>query len=114
MINDILDLTQINNRKLRLNSVVFPLAEVIDDITKLIKLQAKQKGIALLFENHFPSSSSSVNFRTDPNRLKQIILNLLGNALKFTDKGQIKITIEPASNDAEAKKKYLCREKKVM
>jgi CheY-like chemotaxis protein len=114
MINDILDLTQINNGKLRLNSVVFPLVDVINDVTKLIKFQAKQKGLLLTFENHFPRSSFPVNFSSDPNRLKQIILNLLGNALKFTEKGQIKIIIEPPSQDLESKRKIFHKENKII
>lgn len=98
MINDILDFSQISNGKLRLNPVCFKLDEIIGDISKLIKFQAKKKGLCFTIENKFPPETA-LEVKSDPNRLKQVILNLLGNSLKFTQKGFIKITMEPAQTE---------------
>jgi CheY-like chemotaxis protein len=95
MINDILDLTQITNGKLRLNPTDFSVVDVVKDVSKLIKFQAKRKKISFQFENRFPLEQQ-ISLRSDPNRLKQIILNLLGNALKFTEYGFMRVIIEPA------------------
>jgi CheY-like chemotaxis protein len=96
MINDILDYSQISNGKLRLNHEPFCVWETIKDVAKLIKFQANEKGLEFKLENQ----ASSHNGRnkaiviSDPNRLKQILLNLLGNALKFTNQGIIRISLE--------------------
>ena len=95
MINDILDLSQITNGKLRLNPISFSPFEVVKDVTKLIKFQAKRKGLDFHLENKLPSyPNKPFMIINDPNRLKQVILNLLGNALKVTAQGSIRIIIE--------------------
>ena len=96
MINDILDFSQISNGKLRLNHVNFPVGSVVKEVTKLIKFQAKKKGLRFEFINQLFTSDKSADMTicSDPNRLKQILLNLLGNALKFTSSGYIRITIK--------------------
>ncbi len=68
------------------------------ELSKLIKFQAKRKGLKFFIENRFPDRKQCL-LRSDSNRIKQIILNLLGNSLKFTEKGFIKIIIEPTSAD---------------
>jgi CheY-like chemotaxis protein len=100
MINDILDMTQITNGKLRIVPTSFSVIKIIKEVSKLIKFQAKKKGLAFIIENKF-TKGSEIILRSDPNRLKQIILNLLGNALKFTERGYVKIIIEPAGESSE-------------
>jgi two-component system, sensor histidine kinase len=95
MINDILDFSQITNGRLRLNSTTFDVVESVKEVTKLIKFQAKRKGLRFEFINKFQDNIGKVLFQSDPNRVKQVVLNLLGNALKFTEKGFIRITVEP-------------------
>jgi CheY-like chemotaxis protein len=99
MINDILDFSQISNGKLRLNYINFPVGAVVKEVTKLIKFQAKKKGLKFEFVNKLFTSDKSTDMTicSDPNRLKQILLNLLGNALKFTSAGFLRITIERIS-----------------
>jgi CheY-like chemotaxis protein len=94
MINDFLDFTQISNGKLSLNPELFSPETMLLDISKLIKFQAKRKGLTFHIENRFPDRQQCL-LRSDPNRIKQIILNLLGNSLKFTQNGYIRIIIEP-------------------
>jgi CheY-like chemotaxis protein len=97
MINDILDYSQISNGKLRLNYECFSLWDTIKDVTKLIKFQAKAKGLLFIVECNLKNAADygkKALIRSDPNRLKQILLNLFGNALKFTMEGSIKISLE--------------------
>ena len=95
MINDILDFCQISNGKLRLNPQLFDVVESVREVGKLIKFQAKKKGLEFEFINKL-NTLKGRKIRNDPNRLKQVILNLLGNALKFTESGFIRIIIEAA------------------
>ena len=89
LINDILDYSQIQANKLKLVFQYVNLRQVICDTCILIESQCKRKGIELKIniEEDIPDS-----FKTDPNRLTQILMNLLSNALKFTLKGYIKIS----------------------
>jgi CheY-like chemotaxis protein len=94
MINDILDLSLITNGKLRIQPTKFSVSSVVTEVSKLIKFQAKRKGVDLIFHNKF-NEETNVTLFNDSNRLKQILLNLMSNALKFTEKGSITILIEP-------------------
>ena len=107
MINDFLDVSQISNGSLRLNYEEFSLVNMIKDVSKLIKFQAKNKGLKFIFSNNIDPSDPLGKIISDQNRLKQVILNLLGNALKFTQSGSIKITVSKAKGAGDDEKKYL-------
>ena len=94
MINDILDMTQITNGKLRVIPCKFSLINLIKEISKLIKHQIRSKNLSLLVENKI-IDNALINIYSDPNRLKQILMNLLSNAVKFTSQGFVKIIVEP-------------------
>ena len=94
MINDILDFSQISKGKLRLTYERFSLWETIKNVSKLIKFQAKNKGLIFVSENLISNSKKNAFIKSDSNRIQQILLNLLGNALKFTESGSIKIILE--------------------
>jgi two-component system, sensor histidine kinase len=100
MINDILDYSQIMNGQLRLQSEQFSVWNIIKDVSKLIKFQAKRKGLVFTAENFVSDDNlrRGTPLSNDPNRLKQVILNLLGNALKFTECGHIRISLEDSEN----------------
>jgi CheY-like chemotaxis protein len=104
MINDILDFSQISNGSLRLNYEDFSLVNMIKDISKLIKFQAKNKGLKFIFRNNIEPIDQIARIISDQNRLKQVILNLLGNALKFTQSGLIEISVSKAKGN---EKKFL-------
>ena len=95
LINDILDYGQMNHEALKLTFETIDIRKVVAEIQELLIFKAKRRGIQLVTEI---SPDVTNSFKTDPNRLKQIINNLVGNALKFTFEGSIKIIIENQNN----------------
>jgi PAS domain S-box-containing protein len=86
LLNDILDLSKIEARKLRLENVEFSLRDTLDDTVKLLALRAGEKGLELAC--HVPARTPD-RVVGDPMRLRQIVVNLAGNAIKFTEKGEV-------------------------
>jgi signal transduction histidine kinase/DNA-binding response OmpR family regulator len=86
LINDILDLSKIEARKMELHLSEFHLPEFLKSITDLFQLRAQQKGIAFLYE---PLSPLPIGVRGDEQRLRQVLINLLSNAIKFTERGGV-------------------------
>ena len=93
LINDILDFSQMSANKLRLVYENKNVCETLEECLNLIKIQASRKGLKVVADYRFEKGENEL-FCTDHNRLKQIVLNLLSNALKFTLKGEIKIIAE--------------------
>jgi CheY-like chemotaxis protein len=91
IVNDILDFSKIEAGKLELKIEEIDLLALINQIMSLFKYQANQKQIAL--ELHIDANVPQFLF-TDPLRLKQIIINLIGNAIKFTQKGKIQLEVK--------------------
>jgi CheY-like chemotaxis protein/two-component sensor histidine kinase len=91
LVNDILDHAKIETGKMDLESIRFSLKESIQEITELFNYLATSKGIkmSLDFNQSLPSELMG-----DPGRLKQILSNLISNALKFTEKGEVKVKVE--------------------
>ncbi|CAD8099885.1 unnamed protein product [Paramecium sonneborni] len=89
--NDLLDLAQIKNGKFKVEKVSFNLQTLIEECQKMFQLKAKLKGVELNinFNTNVPK-----NLYSDRNRIKQIIINLLSNAFKFTQSGKIIIILE--------------------
>ncbi len=90
IINEILDITRIEEGRLQLESLSFNLPTEIEGVYKLLKLKADEK--RLDFTCHL-SPYLPQNVVGDPTRLKQILVNLIGNAIKFTDKGFVRLNI---------------------
>ncbi len=86
IINDILDFSKIEAEKITLESIPVNIQEVINDIGDLTTLKAEDKGIDLIVytDNNLPKTVLA-----DPVRLRQIIINLVNNAIKFTDEGEV-------------------------
>ncbi|WLI90397.1 response regulator [Massilia sp. R2A-15] len=99
IINDILDFSKIEAGKLSVEYINFNLWDLLDDINNVYTPQAQGKGIALDFDI---ASNIPVSICGDPNRLRQIMANLLGNALKFTDQGRIMARVQVNQEDAQA------------
>ncbi|MBT6176972.1 MAG: response regulator [Deltaproteobacteria bacterium] len=100
IIDDILDWSKIEAGKLNLQSIDFDLKRTVDDVTELLSNQARPKGL-LLEVDIAPTVPTALN--GDPGRLRQILTNLLGNAIKFTDEGSVRIEVsirEESDNDA--------------
>ncbi|MBD8565079.1 response regulator [Oxalobacteraceae sp. CFBP 8763] len=98
IINDILDFSKIEAGKLTIEYINFNLWDLLDEIHKVYTPQAAAKGLACDFDiaNDIP-----VAICGDPNRLRQILANLLGNALKFTDDGRILARVRVAGEDPQ-------------
>jgi PAS domain S-box-containing protein len=91
LINDILDLSKIEAGKLALEKVDFDLGAVVESLVTVMSAQAQQKGLVL--HCHI-SPKVSTRLKGDPGRLRQIIMNLLANAIKFTEKGEIVMSVD--------------------
>jgi PAS domain S-box-containing protein len=91
LINDILDLARIEAGKLRLEQNNFDMVALYRQIVKSYQLQAQQKDLQF---DSFIAPEVPANLTGDPGRLRQVLENLLGNAIKFTDKGAVSLRIE--------------------
>ncbi|PIE01971.1 MAG: hypothetical protein CSA81_09495 [Acidobacteria bacterium] len=91
VLNDILDFSKIEAGKLEIESVNFNLNQAINEVIAVLSLQAQAKHIDLIND---VQSESPIFIMGDSVRLKQVIINLLNNALKFTDRGQISTSVE--------------------
>ncbi|WP_269520291.1 response regulator [Alteromonas sp. BMJM2] len=98
LLNDLLDMSRIMADKLELNVKRVNLASFLTDIHSLMQLNAKDKGLSL---NVVAKTKMPEFIQTDPTRLRQILLNLITNAVKFTDSGTITLTIEVETSDTE-------------
>ncbi|OQX25887.1 MAG: hypothetical protein BWK80_13325 [Desulfobacteraceae bacterium IS3] len=92
IINDILDLSKIESGKLQLEAVDFDLKETLQAIMKTLNIQAEKKKLSLELYLCF---EKSLFLKGDPVRISQIMINLVGNAVKFTEKGRITVRVEP-------------------
>lgn len=86
IVNDILDLSKIESGKMELEKIDFEVASLVSDLTKSLRLTAEQKGLKL---KTIISPLLNENVIGDPGRLRQILLNLVANAIKFTSKGEV-------------------------
>jgi signal transduction histidine kinase/purine-cytosine permease-like protein/DNA-binding NarL/FixJ family response regulator len=91
LIDGLLDLARIEAGRVRLDLSPLPLRELLDDLSRMVAQQAAAKGLAfeLLTVGHLPAY-----IRADGKRLRQILLNLLGNAVRFTDRGSVTLRID--------------------
>ena len=97
LIDDILDLSKIEAGRIEFENVSFNLDELIKDVETTLSFRAKDKGICLTF--HRPQEGIK-DYVSDPIRIKQIFLNVIGNAIKFTQKGQVSVNLEISSTQA--------------
>lgn len=96
IISDILDFSKIEAKKIVLERIDFDLYEIMSNISNIIGFSLYEKGLKLHFSIHHEVPQV---LNGDPFRLNQVLLNLVNNALKFTDEGEIGITVSVASHD---------------
>ena len=90
LINDILDFSKIEANKLELETIDFDLRILLDNLASILSTAAQDKGIRLLC---IADPAVPTQLRGDPGRLRQILTNLAGNAIKFTEKGEVAIRV---------------------
>ncbi len=90
IINDILDFSKIDSQKMELEAQSFSLRDCIDDSIDLVAQRASEKSLRLTFAI---DKSVPEMIKGDPTRLRQILINLLTNAVKFTDKGEVTVSV---------------------
>ncbi|WP_051309533.1 response regulator [Desulfogranum japonicum] len=96
LVNDILDLSKIEAGEINIEMVPFQLDSVLSELAALLTTQARQKGIGLIIDS-LPATINGYVI-SDPTRLRQILLNLLNNAIKFTGSGIVSLSVEPAGS----------------
>jgi signal transduction histidine kinase len=94
-INDILDYSQISKGKMRVNTQTFSLEQVAEQMHHMFDLQFRERGLTLKIELNL----ETMTINSDIIRLKQILINLIGNAMKFTIKGGVTLHISDVDND---------------
>ncbi|MFW6374199.1 MAG: response regulator [Thermodesulfobacteriota bacterium] len=97
IINDILDISKIEAGKVELETLDFDLRTTLEDMSDLMAVKAEEKGILFtcLIDHSVPSL-----LRGDPGRLRQILINLIGNAIKFTEQGEVLLHVQPERQSA--------------
>ncbi len=96
VINDILDFSKIEAGRLEVETIPFSLRESMGDAMKTLALEAHRKGLELACEIGPDTPDALLG---DPVRLRQIVLNLVGNAIKFTERGEVVMRVQPQSSD---------------
>lgn len=91
LINDILDLSKIEARKLELMPTALHLPSLLHSVVEMCKIKAQSKGIEFVYQ---PTSRLPIGVETDGKRLRQVLINLLGNAIKFTEKGSVTLAVD--------------------
>jgi len=92
LLNDILDFSKIEAQKLELEIIDFDVRNTVEDLAQMMAQRAQEKGLELVCLIH---PDLKTGLRGDPTRLRQILVNLIGNAIKFTHQGEVVIRAEP-------------------
>jgi signal transduction histidine kinase len=96
LINDVLDMAKIESGKMNLNIEKFNLQEIIEEVTSITSNLASEKNLALFID---PDSDHEVEINADKIRLRQVMINLINNSIKFTEKGKIAIHVTREENN---------------
>ncbi|MCD2259140.1 ATP-binding protein [Psychroserpens luteolus] len=95
ILNDVLDLSKIEAGKLDIESISLNLEAVVENVIQILKYKAEEKGLILSYKI---ADDVPILVMGDPTRLNQILINLVGNAIKFTEKGHVDILVSTANN----------------
>jgi signal transduction histidine kinase/DNA-binding response OmpR family regulator len=100
ILNDILDFSKIEAGKLQMESIDFSLRQMLEEMLKPFALRAHERHCELLVDVHRSVPDSLVG---DPHRLRQVLVNLVSNAIKFTDGGEVLVRVQPGSHAPEGR-----------
>ena len=95
LINDVLDMSKIEAGKFTLNEESFDIRELLETLKAMLGLKAESQGLALIVDC---DPEVPARIKSDPQKLRQVLINLLGNALKFTQQGQVSLRVTLAEN----------------
>ena len=95
LINDILDLSKVEASQLELERTGFSLSDHLEKVMEMVAARAHEKGLSMVYEI---APSVPNDLVGDPTRLRQVLLNLLGNAIKFTQSGEVTLRVAPDAN----------------
>jgi signal transduction histidine kinase/DNA-binding NarL/FixJ family response regulator len=98
LINDILDLSKIEARKLELEPKAIHFPSFLQGVVEICRIRAEQKGIEFHYQ---PDGNLPAGIAVDEKRLRQVLINLLGNAIKFTDRGSVTLQVTPIKTTAD-------------
>ncbi len=98
LLNDILDFSKIEAGKLDLDSVSFDLRKSLGEVVKTLAIKAQQKGLEFIFDVAPEVPADVVG---DPARLRQVLMNLVGNSIKFTERGEIEVSVRTEAPSRE-------------
>jgi PAS domain S-box-containing protein len=107
LLNDLLDSAKIESGKLELESTPFSLRRMLDQITRVLAVRASEKGLCFYCRMPDETPDAVIGDRT---RLQQVLLNLAGNAIKFTELGNVEIGLHAVSQDGEACLEFTVRD----
>lgn len=108
VINDVLDFSKIEAGRLELENTIFPPREVLAAVIRTMAKNAHEKGLALMsqIDHEVPDILCG-----DPGRLRQVLLNLVGNAVKFTDRGEVEVRVSVENrSEAEVTLRFMVRD----
>ncbi len=100
IINDILDFSKIEAGKMELDSQSFSLHRILERVADMFRVKAAEKGIELFFIVH---KNVPLNLEGDPTRVGQILINLVANAIKFTDRGEVVVKVQSDPDEGRPK-----------
>src|SRR5438552_2885460 len=107
ILNDILDYSKIEAEHLELESIPFDISKVVHATASLLAVRAREKHLELLAEVA-PDVPRIV--RGDPTRLRQVLMNLIGNAIKFTEQGEVVVSVSAAASDGSTTLRFAVRD----
>ena len=99
LINDILDLSKVESGHIELEQESFNLRELVEDICEIMAVKSHEKGLEL---NCSIDPELPLFFKADKGRLRQVVINILGNAIKFTRQGKILVQVQPGEGEKKA------------
>jgi PAS domain S-box-containing protein len=98
LINDVLDLSKVESGAMEVEALPCNVAQIANDVVEVLRVRAEEKGIVLSLEL---TSDLPMTIKTDPSRLRQVFTNLAGNAIKFTERGNVRIELSLDSSSGE-------------
>lgn len=97
IVDEILDISKVESERIQIEKINFDLPDMLKDIIQLLSVRASEKGLELRTRYH----DLPHYIKTDPTRLRQILINLIGNAIKFTEKGYVQLEVKPGKQHLE-------------